>query len=97
MIGASTILTEVVDINRFRTYEKFHSFIGLVPSTNSSDVVEKIRGITHRSNRRLRNVLIEVSWIAIRYNTEQYYKNRLLPGDCYGFSNQFGTDYSYST
>jgi transposase len=74
VIGASTILTEIVDINRFRTYEKFHSFIGLVPSTNSSDVVEKIRGITHRSNRRLRNVLIEASWIAIRYNTDLFVK-----------------------
>jgi transposase len=73
LIGGVTILTEVVDIKRFRTYEKFHSYIGLVPSTNNSDTTERIRGVTNRSNRRLRNMLIEASWIAIRYDTDLFH------------------------
>lgn len=70
LVSCITIITEVGDIRRFRTYEKFHSFIGLIPSTNSSADVEKIRGITNRANKRLRSVLVEVAWFSIRRDPE---------------------------
>lgn len=73
IIGGVTILTEVVDIKRFRSYESFHSFIGLVPSTKNSGTTENVRGITGRSNRRLRNTLIEASWIAIKFDTDLFH------------------------
>ena len=84
IIGGVTIITEVIDIKRFRSYESFHSFIGLVPSTNNSGSSEKIRGITGRSNRRLRNTLIEASWIAIKFDTHLFHlyhelKQRMSP------------------
>lgn len=72
-IGAATILTEIVDIKRFRSYESFHSFIGLVPSTANSANTEKIRGVTKRANRRLRNIFIEASWVAIKYDTDLHH------------------------
>ena len=65
LISCITIITEVGDIKRFNTYEKFHSFAGLIPSTNSSADIEKIRGITNRANKRLRSILVEIAWISI--------------------------------
>ena len=73
IIGGVTVLTEVIDINRFRSYESFHSFIGLVPSTNNSDTKERVRGVTKRSNRRLRNTLIEAAWVAIKFDTDLFH------------------------
>ena len=62
-------MTEIIDVKRFSSYEKFHSFIGLIPSTNSSAETERVRGITNRSNKRIRSILVEASWIAIRHDT----------------------------
>lgn len=70
LISCITIITEVGDIKRFNTYEKFHSFVGLIPSTNSSADIEKIRGITNRANKRLRSILVEVAWISISKEPE---------------------------
>ncbi|MFT6716959.1 MAG: transposase, partial [Saprospiraceae bacterium] len=69
-IGSATIMTEVIDVKRFSSYEKFHSFIGLIPSTNSSTETE--RGITNRANKRLRSILVEASWVAIRHDTDLF-------------------------
>jgi transposase len=71
-IGSATIMTEVIDIKRFSSYEKFHSFIGLIPSTNSSAETERVRGITNRSNKRIRSILVEASWVAIRHDTDLF-------------------------
>jgi len=71
-IGSATIMTEIIDIKRFSSYEKFHSFIGLIPSTNSSAETERVRGITNRSNKRIRSILVEASWIAIRHDTDLF-------------------------
>ena len=71
-IGSATIMTEVIDIKRFSSYEKFHSFIGLIPSTNSSAETERVRGITNRANKRLRSILVEASWVAIRHDTDLF-------------------------
>jgi transposase len=78
VVGSSTIITEIVDIKRFKTYDKYHSFIGLVPSTNSSADIEKVRGITIRSNLRLRSIFVESAWIAIKKDTDLFvYYNEL--------------------
>ena len=78
LISCITIITEVGDIKRFKTYEKFHSFTGLIPSTNSSADIEKIREITNRANKRLRSVLVEVAWVSISKEPELlHYYNEL--------------------
>jgi transposase len=66
LITAITLLAEIEDINRFKSIDQFCSFVGLVPSTGSSSDNEVTKGITPRSNRPLRNVIIESAWIAIR-------------------------------
>ena len=64
IITAMNILTELEDINRFSNFDRFCSFVGLVPSTCSSGEKEKVRGITFRVHR-LRKMIIECAWVAI--------------------------------
>ncbi len=66
LITACTLLSEIEDILRFRNLDAFCSYIGLVPSTNSSSDKEIIRGITPRSNKPMRSVIVEAAWMAIR-------------------------------
>lgn len=60
---AMNILTEIEDINRFKSFDHFCSFVGLVPSTCSSGEKEGVRGITFRGHR-LRKMIVESAWIA---------------------------------
>lgn len=61
---AMNIITEVEDINRFGNFDRFCSFVGLIPSTCSSGDKEGVRGITFRGHR-LRRLIVEASWIAV--------------------------------
>ncbi len=66
IISAMTLLSELESILRFKTLDKLCSYIGLVPTTNSSSETERVGSITPRSNQILRGMIIESSWIAIR-------------------------------
>ena len=66
VLTAMMLLTELEDINRFKTFEDLSSYVGLVPSTSSSGENDIDNGITPRRNGRLRSALIESSWVAIR-------------------------------
>lgn len=76
LVVSMTFLTEMFDINRFRTLDQLCSYVGLVPTTNSSGDNEKTGKITPRSNKQLRNCLIEAAWraakqdpaLALKYN-----------------------------
>lgn len=65
-ITAFALYTELIDIKRFRSFGNLASYVGLVPSTASSDEKMTIRGMTQRHNCHLRNILIEAAWIAVR-------------------------------
>lgn len=65
---AMTIITELENIQRFKNIDKLCSYVGLIPSTSSSGEKEKVGSITRRSNRQLRNMIIESAWIAIRHD-----------------------------
>lgn len=65
-ITAVTMFTEIMDMKRFTTIEKLASYVGLVPSLNSSGEKERTRGITVRKNKYLRPLLIEAAWVAIK-------------------------------
>ena len=67
---AFTLYTELQDIGRFANQNKLNSFLGLIPSTDSSGDDEKVTGITPRTNHGMRALLIEASWVAIRYDPE---------------------------
>ena len=62
---AMNILTEVEEINRFKNFDSFCSYVGLIPSTGSSGEKEIVRGITCRGHR-LRTFIVESAWIAAR-------------------------------
>lgn len=65
-IGTTTFLTEVIDITRFETRDKFLSYIGLSPNEHSSGEKRKIGSLTKRCNKSLRTLFIEASWVAVR-------------------------------
>lgn len=66
LITAMSFLTEIEDITRFSNFNKFCSFVGLVPMTNSSGEREAVGDITKRQNKILRSLIVESSWVAIR-------------------------------
>jgi len=67
LITAMTILTEIEDINRFKSLDKLCGYFGVVPKTNSSGDNERIGEITKRGNKRLKSAIIESAWVAIRH------------------------------
>ena len=68
LITGMTFLTELDNIERFDNTDKLCSFIGLVPTMHSSGEKEVHGHLTYRSNLLLRKMLIESSWIAVRYD-----------------------------
>jgi len=66
LITAMTMLTEVGDINRFDSFTKFNSFIGLCPSEFSSGEHIYKGKITTRGHKTIRPLIVEAAWIAIR-------------------------------
>lgn len=66
LITALTILSEIDDFKRFKNLDCFCSYIGLVPTTNSSGEKEISGRITPRSNKPIRSVIIESAWVASR-------------------------------
>jgi transposase len=65
-VGAMMLLTELVDIHRFRSLDQLASYAGLVPGEHSSGEQEITTGISRRRNPFLRGVLIECAWVAAR-------------------------------
>lgn len=66
LLSAMIFLTEIDNIDRFPSFDKFCSFVGLIPSTASTGEKEIIRGLTPRRSRTLRSIIVENSWVAIR-------------------------------
>ena len=65
-ITALLFTTEIGDITRFKTFDRLCDYIGLVPRVHSSGERETVSGLTNRGHHKLRETLIEASWIAIR-------------------------------
>jgi len=68
VLGSMILLTEIIEMERFRNLDHLCSFVGLVPDTRNSGEVQRVGGLTYRANKRLRTLLIEASWIAIRHD-----------------------------
>lgn len=66
ILTAMTILTELYNINRFKSLDKLASYFGLIPDTDSSGEKDKTMGITKRRNPELRGMIIESAWVAAR-------------------------------
>jgi len=66
VVTAMVLLTEIVDIERFKNIDHLASYVGLIPGEDSSGDQEKHTGISRRRNQNLRYLLIESSWVAMR-------------------------------
>ena len=69
-LTAMILLTELIDINRFKNLDHLVSYLGVVPGERSSgeDNDTFITGLTPRTNRYLRAILIECAWVPARKN-----------------------------
>ena len=70
-IGALTaayIIAELGDIRRFHSFKKFASFVGIVPRIHASGEKQLIHGVSPRANQTIRSLIVEASWVAIRFD-----------------------------
>ncbi|MFH1305649.1 MAG: IS110 family transposase [Candidatus Omnitrophota bacterium] len=61
-LTAMGVITETVDFRRFGKAREYMSYLGLVPSENSSGGVERRGRLTRAGNKRIRRLLIESAW-----------------------------------
>lgn len=75
-ITAAAMLAELGDIRRFNTLDELASIVGLVPGMHDSSETKICLGLSQRSNRQLRSLLIEASWVAVRTDMalQDYYR-----------------------
>lgn len=67
-ITAITLLTEIVDVKRFKDTDHLASYVGLIPGRHSSGEKDKNTEMTFRGHDFIKRTLIESSWIAARYD-----------------------------
>jgi transposase len=65
-ITAMYLYTELMDMNRFANDNHLVSYVGLVPSVQTSDDKIYVNDITRRQNSFLRTMMIEAAWTAVR-------------------------------
>jgi transposase len=70
LLCAMTIITEIVDINRFKKLDNLYSYIGLIPNCHSSGEKDYTGRITQRCNQYLRPILMQCAWRAIKVDPE---------------------------
>jgi transposase len=66
LITAMLIIVELEDLCRFKSLDQLCSYVGLIPSTNSSGDKEIVGEITSRGHNRLRTAIVETAWIAVK-------------------------------
>ena len=65
-LAGLTLLAEIDQMSRFKTLDKLCSYVGLIPQMHSSGEIERMSRLTTRGNKKLKSILIESSWTAIR-------------------------------
>jgi len=69
-IIADGVMSELGDVDRFSSQKKVSSYAGLVPGYRKSADREIPLGITKQGSKILRWILIEASWMIIRYSAK---------------------------
>jgi len=80
--AAEAIVAFIDDPHRFDNAKQVGSYIGFTPRRYQSSDVDIYGKISKQGNKLLRSLLVEISWIALRYNPwarDMY--NRVLKGD----------------
>lgn len=65
-LTAGSLLVEIGDIRRFKSFSELNSFVGLLPMEHSSGERENKLSLTVRKHRQLRSDLVESAWTAKR-------------------------------
>jgi transposase len=72
-VTAVTLYSELFDIKRFKNFDKLAKYCGLVPSVRSSSTKETVLGVSKARNTKIREVLIESAWVAVRKDPAMTY------------------------
>ena len=65
-LTAMLLISEIIDMKRFSSFDNLCSYVGFIPTTNSSGDTDVKGHLTKRCNKRIKTALIESSWIAIK-------------------------------
>lgn len=65
---AEMLVAVLDDPHRFRSGKEVGSYVGLVPRQYQSGRMDRTGRISKQGHRQLRKLLVEVSWLALRYN-----------------------------
>ncbi len=73
---AEMLVAVIDDPSRFNSGKQLGSYLGLVPRQYQSGSMDRQGGISKQGHRQLRKMLVEVSWLALRYNPHlrRYYE-----------------------
>jgi transposase len=74
LINGMVIQTEIMEMQRFKTFDRLCDYAGLVPDIYSTNDKMVSRGVTKRRNEFLRQAIIESSWILIRKDPAMLFK-----------------------
>jgi transposase len=65
---AEAVVAHLDDPHRFKTARQVSAYAGLVPKQIESGTMKRVGKITHHGPSLLRGLLVEVAWMAYRYN-----------------------------
>jgi transposase len=84
LIGAWVLSSEIFGWRQFRNRREVGAVLGLTPTPYSSGQDEREQGISKAGNRRARSMLVELSWLWLRYQPDsaltQWFKTRFSGG-----------------
>ena len=66
-LGRSILRVELLDITRFGSRAKLRAYSGLVPDERSSGEQQSKYRMTRRSNKVIKDILIQAAWVSTRY------------------------------
>ena len=66
---AETVVAVLDDPKRFKNRKQVGAYVGLVPRQYESGQMHRSGGITGAGHRLLRTLLVEVGWMALRFNS----------------------------
>ncbi len=77
-VTAATFVCEIMDVNRFDSFDCLASYVGLIPTMSDSGEKEQHTNRNPRGNALLNRALVESSWVAIRKDPAMLKKFREL-------------------
>lgn len=69
-LTAINLVLELAEMERFSSFDKLCSYVGLVPNVHCSGESERVGEMTSRGNDQIKKYLIESSWIVVRKDPE---------------------------